>query len=602
MGVPSSQANGPSSQGIYVVANAISSTDAFVAVFNTRNPTAFDFNYPIKKRWINTSDGTEWILDTYTNQITPSNPSGQTLAVWLQISGGSGPPSTSVEQLTPDLGGAVLPTANNINVFGNTVANATYSKPVYTDNAASSTMDVNVQVAAAIPSSNIASVGLASFDSSEFTVDANGFVQLSTSPTAGVTQLTPNVGGAVLPVSGNINVFGFPAGATNVVTTYNESGNFEIENRSWMTKYVVDPSATPGAQGTYTTITAALTQAIADGATQFDSPTIFIRTGTYTEGITIPTNAFVNLQAFTEFENTGLGNTFPCVNIIGNVIFGTGCNAVFKNLNFTASTGDTISVGEGVVSIYNCNVSNTGVGNCLSVISSPTQFTSENSIYRNAVSIAVASTVNVYFEKCALSGSTSISSTSNVQFYNCTISNSFSFSGTATGTIVNSGFYTPNTESIVNNAGTVALIGNDFNTGGSPVLSGTGTFNVSENTMTGQGSLYPMSIRANVNQILSQTGNLVKSRVVSTNTTLTQFDYYVGVSGNSGAVTLTLPLNSTLGVDQFFYIKDEGGTATTNNITIAPQIGTIDGISTFVINLNYGAVNIRYDGTNFYIF
>jgi hypothetical protein len=46
----------------------------------------------------------------------------------------------------------------------------------------------------------------------------------------------------------------------------NNGGNFQVENRSWLSRYVFDPSAMAGTRGTFTTITAAINQAIADGA------------------------------------------------------------------------------------------------------------------------------------------------------------------------------------------------------------------------------------------------------------------------------------------------------------------------------------------------
>lgn len=54
---------------------------------------------------------------------------------------------------------------------------------------------------------------------------------------------------------------------------------------------------------------------------------------------------------------------------------------------------------------------------------------------------------------------------------------------------------------------------------------------------------------------------------------------------------------------RIFTIKDAGGNAGTNNITITTEgAETIDGAATFVINSNYGAVNIYCDGTNYFIY
>lgn len=89
----------------------------------------------------------------------------------------SPPPPTVVETLTGNSGGAVGPTANNINVFGASVAAGT--TPVTTVGVpATSTLTVNVQTSQAIASSNAANIGLAAFNSADFTVDSNGFVSL----------------------------------------------------------------------------------------------------------------------------------------------------------------------------------------------------------------------------------------------------------------------------------------------------------------------------------------------------------------------------------------------------------------------------------------
>lgn len=61
------------------------------------------------------------------------------------------------------------------------------------------------------------------------------------------------------------------------------------------------------------------------------------------------------------------------------------------------------------------------------------------------------------------------------------------------------------------------------------------------------------------------------------------------------AVTLTAPIALAQ-----VTIKDEAGTAGTNNITITPVSGTIDGAANKVINANYGFLRIYYNGTNWF--
>ena len=47
-------------------------------------------------------------------------------------------------------------------------------------------------------------------------------------------------------------------------------------------------------------------------------------------------------------------------------------------------------------------------------------------------------------------------------------------------------------------------------------------------------------------------------------------------------------------------IKDESGGAGTNNITISPQSGTIDGAASVVISANYGVARVYSNGTNWF--
>ena len=90
-------------------------------------------------------------------------------------------------------------------------------------------------------------------------------------------------------------------------------------------------------------------------------------------------------------------------------------------------------------------------------------------------------------------------------------------------------------------------------------------------------------------------GNMIHSHVhVSADYTMTANDYFVGVDTTGAAVTVTLP---TAIEGATYIVKDEGGDAGTNNITVA---GTIDGATNYVINTNYGKVQLYSDGTNWF--
>lgn len=83
---------------------------------------------------------------------------------------------------------------------------------------------------------------------------------------------------------------------------------------------------------------------------------------------------------------------------------------------------------------------------------------------------------------------------------------------------------------------------------------------------------------------------------VSSNVTLT--DKAVHFVNTSSARSLTLPAVATT---LCLVVKDITGSAASNNITITPASGTIDGSATYLIDWNYGAVTVVSDGTNYYV-
>lgn len=72
----------------------------------------------------------------------------------------------------------------------------------------------------------------------------------------------------------------------------------------------------------------------------------------------------------------------------------------------------------------------------------------------------------------------------------------------------------------------------------------------------------------------------------------------INLVNTSAARILTLPsaLNNLR-----LYIKDITGSSETNNITINPLSGTIDGASSLIINSNYGSAHLVSDGVNWFI-
>jgi hypothetical protein len=102
------QANSPISVENYTQGTGTSSSDPFIPVLSNRDPTPQDFNYPVKKRWINTATVDEWILLGFTNI------SGSSLANWLLLSS----QGTDLITLSDNAAVKVLPIGNNIQLTG----------------------------------------------------------------------------------------------------------------------------------------------------------------------------------------------------------------------------------------------------------------------------------------------------------------------------------------------------------------------------------------------------------------------------------------------------------------------------------------------------
>ena len=88
--------------------------------------------------------------------------------------------------------------------------------------------------------------------------------------------------------------------------------------------------------------------------------------------------------------------------------------------------------------------------------------------------------------------------------------------------------------------------------------------------------------------------------------TVLETDYIVAVSyTTTGACAITLPLISGLGTSnqkKLVVIKDVGGLAATNNITITPSgADTIDGQASFTLFGNYNGVQLMSNGTAWFV-
>lgn len=107
--------------------------------------------------------------------------------------------------------GNAIPIANQLEILGTHIAAGVI--PVYTTGAGN-VVTVNVQLSQALASTDVTRAGISSFDSSAFTVDANGFVSLIGGGT-GIESVATNVSGPITANgSGQISILGTITGPT----------------------------------------------------------------------------------------------------------------------------------------------------------------------------------------------------------------------------------------------------------------------------------------------------------------------------------------------------------------------------------------------------
>ena len=98
-------------------------------------------------------------------------------------------------------------------------------------------------------------------------------------------------------------------------------------------------------------------------------------------------------------------------------------------------------------------------------------------------------------------------------------------------------------------------------------------------------------------QIAFKNGGMNFSQInnQSSNYDLIISDFIVVGDTTSSAITFTLPALPNTG--DTYVLKDGGGNASTNNLTINGNGSNIDGSSTYIISTNYGCITVVFNGT-----
>lgn len=104
------------------------------------------------------------------------------------------------------------------------------------------------------------------------------------------------------------------------------------------------------------------------------------------------------------------------------------------------------------------------------------------------------------------------------------------------------------------------------------------------------------------NNILQVFGGLkLNRRNVSSTITASTTDYYIGTNTTNGILSIRLPDAANLLNGQTYVVKDEAGTASTNNVTIlASGSQTIDGQNSVILESPFASIQLYCDGTNKY--
>jgi hypothetical protein len=314
-----------------------------------------------------------------------------------------------------------------------------------------------------------------------------------------VLQTVTTQDGIATVTLNNLDYNGYTsANGSAIGTTHAAGDTFQYEDRTFLTEFVVDPSATLGIRGSYSTIQSAITAAPSGS-------TVFIRPGTYTEDLTL--KAGVSLQGF-DASQTGratviVGNcsaSFAGTCNISGVTLRTngaafltvsGANATILNiydsyLDMTNATG-IVNSGSGspaIVNIRNCNgnigttgislftmtnnaalqmdfceIGNSGGSTTASTSSSPNSITLNSSQLNFPISVTSTGSVTAYYTQlsnsatalttagtgicslntCYLSGLTAsaidIGAGTTVVLANCTVNSSNTNAITGTGNL-----------------------------------------------------------------------------------------------------------------------------------------------------------------------
>lgn len=364
-------------------------------------------------------------------------------------------------------------------------------------------------------------------------------------------------------------------------------------NRYATSAIIVAPTLAEGAM--FTTIGAAITYASANSLKN-----IFIKPGTYTENLTDPGGLVYaaygggqlgNVQVVGKWTQTGaISSTFSNIYFKTNSdnalsIGGSGTNqSVFNNCYFyCASTGIAINNSSASPVFNNCLMSQTAASTAIFSITSSSQPTFNYCNFTNdsggAAGTSTIAAGTCYARYCRFDQHLfTTSSTGAYDWTKCsrpTNGNTVPLTTAGTGTSTLFDCFLQSGTSAVVSAGS----GTTVNCYGVTYRS------TNSDPFTGSGSIFFAS--SGNNSI-----NIIKPGAYPY--TMRPQDEMIAVDTSSAR---TINLMSSPPQGKKVTIKDDVGSAATNNITVSPAAGNIDGSASFTINIGYASIDLVYNGT-----
>jgi hypothetical protein len=550
---------------------------------NNRPPTVNDISQNIGDEWRNNA-----VFPAQFYKLANLN-AGQ--ATWITLATGIQAQDIVVDASTSPGTNPVVPTAGGfITITGGQVAAGTVGAQVIrTDSLAANTFTIEIQRSAAVASSASTNNGVSHFNSSQFSVDGNGFVSLS--GLAGITTLSDDVGTTINPTSGNIQLVGHVNEQGGKFSTIVAGTHLANINPMSPARWIVDPL---GFNGTHTTITAALASATS-------GDTIFILPGTYTEDLTLV--AGVNLTAFgSDGVASGQGNPITpnviikgttTVSYTGSVTISgiqlltsgaaalatTGSNAgniILQSCSIYAfdSTGMTFNNHLMNVNFFGC-VFNSASTNSLFSATTVAGIDFENCVYRLS-STGSASTIAVgraVFNACDMSGvNVTTSSTGSIFALGCSWgyggNTLLTTAGTGTSEIYNSNLESTTASTISVGVGTTVIMANcSVNSSNTNAITGAGTLNYNGLVFTGVSST-----------INTSTQNPIPWPVQQGGTAASSFTAYAPVCG--GTTTTGALQSASTGISTSGFVLTSTGSSslpTFQAVSGSGAVTTIDG-------------------------